>query len=483
MSISKGILFNGVLAGALAVTLLAGCKTGSSKKSAGTKAALKAREAYDIATEAYIYGYPLVTVDLARKVMTNVREPEGIHAPLGWFAHMRTFPTASNHEISAPNADMLASLVWLDVTKEPWVVSMPDMHERYSQFSLLDAWTTVFESLGKRTTGTGPQKFVITGPRWKGKLPSGLKRYKAPTGIVALLGRIYCTGTTEDYAAVHAIQDACSAVPLSSYGKPYTPQPGQVDPTIDMETSVREQVNNMDAGKFFNQLALLMKDNPPAHDDAKIIKRMARLHIVPGKPFDINGLNAPAIEALQSVPKNAHDRIMGWFRDGTRVGDATFQDGWVVTRKTGVYGADYIQRALVAAISRGASLPQDTFYAISTVDSEGQPYAGNYRYVMHFAAGQAPSAHGFWSLSMYDAEHFFVENALGRYTLNARDPLKFNTDGSLDFYIQKFPPGSDRETNWLPMPDGKFILVLRVYWPKDAVLSGSWKLPPVKRIH
>ena len=484
MSINRGLLLNTVLAGAVTVLLFAGCKTGSTAKPAKpaeAKPKLTTRQALDIATDAYVYGYPLVTMDVARRVMTNVRYPEGIHAPMGQFAHIRTFPTASNHEVTAPNADMLATLLWLDVAKEPWVVSIPDLHNRYSQFCLLDGWTTVFQSLGKRTTGTGPQKFAITGPRWKGKLPAGVKQYKSPTSIVGVLGRIYCTGTTEDYAAAHAIQDACSAIPLSAYGKPYTPQPGQVDPAIDMTTSVREQVNSMEAATYFNRLALLLKENPPTHDDARIIKKMARLRIVAGQPFDIGRLSPAAIEVLQDVPKTAVGRIMAWFRDGAKVGDATFQDGWIVNRKTGLYGTDYLQRALVAAIGRGASLPQDTLYAISTVDAAGQPYNGNSRYVMQFAPGQAPTANGFWSLTMYDAEYFFVENPLGRYTLNARDQFRFNSDGSLDLYIQKFPPGADREPNWLPMPDGKFVLMLRAYWPKESMLNGSWKIPPLKR--
>lgn len=481
MSIANGTLFKGVLAGAIIVTLAGGCKTRSAGKSAGGKPALTAKQAVDIATEAYIYGYPLVTMDVARKVMTNVRDPEGIRGPTGQFARIRTFPTASNHEVTTPNADMLTVMTWLDVSKEPWVVNIPDTHGRYCLFSLLDGWTTVFQSLGKRTTGCSPQRFAITGPGWKGKLPAGLKQYKSPTGIVCVLGRVYCTGTSEDYEGAHAIQDACSAVPLSSYGKSYTPRPGQVDPAVDMETSVREQVNNMDAATYFNRLALLMKENPPAHADARILKRMARLHIIPGQSFDLNRLDPATIEALQSVPKTALAKIMAWFREGATVGDATFQDGWVVTHKTGFYATDYVQRALVAAIGRGASLPQDTVYAISTVDGTGQSYDGNFRYQMHFAPGQVPTANGFWSLTMYDADYFFVENALGRYTLSARDQLAFNADGSLDFYIQRSPPGADRESNWLPTPDGKFMLVLRVYWPKESILNGSWKLPPVKR--
>ena len=130
---------------------------------------------------------------------------------------------------------------------------------------------------GKRTTGTGPQTYAITGPGWKGKLPPGMKEYKSPTAIVWLLGRIYCTGTSEDYAAVHQMQDEISLVPLSAYGKPYTPPSGTVDPTMDMKTAVREQVNALSADEYFNLLAKLMKDNPPAAADAPIVKKMAKL--------------------------------------------------------------------------------------------------------------------------------------------------------------------------------------------------------------
>jgi hypothetical protein len=101
---------------------------------------------------------------------------------------------------------------------------------------------------------------------------------------------------------------------------------------------------------------------------------------------------------------------------------------------------------------------------------------------MHFAPGQAPSAKGFWSLTMYDGDYFFVDNPLSRHTLSARDPLKFNADGSLDLYLQHYPPGADRELNWLPAPEGRFVLMLRFYWPKPALIDGSWKIPPVKRV-
>ena len=163
---------------------------------------------------------------------------------------------------------------FFDVGKEPWVLSIPDMKGRYFLFPMLDGWTTVFQVPGKRTTGTGAQTYAITGPGWKGTLPAGVKEYKSPTNIVWLLGRIYCTGTPEDYAEVHKLQDECKLVPLSSYGKPYTPPPGTVDPSIDMKTAVREQVNRMDAVAYFTLLCKLMKDNPPAAADASATRQV-----------------------------------------------------------------------------------------------------------------------------------------------------------------------------------------------------------------
>jgi hypothetical protein len=481
MSYARGISLHAVLAGTVALAMCAGCKTESQQKPSAAKAALTARETMDIATEAYIFGYPLVKMDLTRQVMTNVRLPEGMNAPMGQFARIRTYPPASNHEITTPSADTLYTAVWLDVAKEPWVLSLPDTQDRYCLFPMLDGWSTVFEAPGKRTTGTGPQKYAITGPGWAGKLPAGLKEYKSPTSLVWVIGRVACTGTSDDYAAAHAIQDECSAVPLSAYGKLYTPQPGSVDPSIDMATPVREQLKQMNVGAFFNRLALLMKDNPPDRADAPILKKMVRLGIIPGQAFDINKFSAAEVQALMAVPEAAFTRMKAWFKDGAKVGDSIAQNGWTLTLKTGQYGTDYLQRAMIAAIGLGASLPQDTFYAISVVDGAGEPYSGNFRYVMHFPPGQIPSVNAFWSLTMYDADYFFVENALGRYTLGSRDDLKLKGDGSLDIYIQRHPPAAALESNWLPAAEEKFILMLRFYWPKETMLNGSWKVPPVKR--
>jgi hypothetical protein len=202
-------------------------------------------EDFWLATDAYIYGYPLVTMETTRRIMTNVAAVEAMRGPMGQFIKARTYPDANFRDVTAPNADTLYTVAWIDVGKEPWVFSIPDMKDRYFLMPMLDGWTNVFQAPGKRTTGTGAQTYAITGPGWKGTLPSGVKEYKSPTSMVWILGRIYCTGTPEDYAAVHAAQDQFKLVPLSSYGKPYTPTAGTVDASVDMKTYASKSIGWM----------------------------------------------------------------------------------------------------------------------------------------------------------------------------------------------------------------------------------------------
>lgn len=440
--------------------------------------ALSEAEAIEIATEAYIYGYPLVTMEMTRRVMTNVEIPTGTRAPMGQLVRMRQYPDASFRDVTAPNADTLYTTGWMDVGKEPWVLSIPDAKGRYYLMPMLDGWTDVFQVPGKRTTGTNAQRYVITGPGWKGKVPEGLKQYKSPTSIVWLLGRIYCSGTPEDYSAVHAMQNEVSIVPLSAYGKPYTPPAGKVDPAIDMKTPVRDQVNALSAEAYFKLFAQLMKNNPPSAEDGAMVAKMAKLGIVPGKDFDMSKLDLTISRALQNVPKAAFEKIMAHFKYA-----GTLSNGWIFSTKTGIYGSDYVQRALITAIGLGANRPQDAIYPTSQEDMEGRPYDGANKYVIHFDKSQPfPPVNGFWSLTMYDAEYFFVNNPLNRYTLSSRNKFKTNQDGSVDLYIQNESPGKDKESNWLPAPKGKFILMFRFYWPKDAIIEGSWKPPAVKMV-
>ena len=460
---------------ALTVVLSIATTSPAQTPPAQTPPALTADEAAAIATEAYIYGYPLVTMEMTRRVMTNTAKVEGTHAPMFNLCSLREYPTAAFKDVTAPNADTLYTTAWLDLGKEPWVLHVPDMGDRYYLFPMLSGWTDVFQVPGKRT-GVKGGDFAITGPGWKGTLPAGVQEYKSPTNMVWIIGRVYCTGTPEDYKAVHELQDKLALAPLSYFGKPFTPPAGKVDPGIDLKTPVRDQVNKLDAGAYFNLLATLMKDNPPAEADAPIVAKMAKIGLAPGKPFDLGKLDPAIAREIQNAPKPAFEKIMAEFKKVPPV------NGWAFTTKAGVYGTDYLLRALITAIGLGANRPQDAIYPTTEADADGKLYDGTNKYLIHFAKGQMPPVKGFWSLTMYNAEFFFVDNPLNRYTLSERNKFNVNPDGSVDLYLQKDNPGPEKEANWLPSPAGKFVLMFRFYWPEDAVINGTWKPPAVQKV-
>jgi hypothetical protein len=447
----------------------------------GQAESLGLEEAVNIAMEAYIYGYPLITFDMVRKQQTNVATPDAEHAPIGQLIKMRSYPAVDNRCCAAPNADTLYTMVWLDVSIEPWVFSIPDMGERYYIMPMLDGFSEVFKVASSRTTGGKAQTYAITGPGWSGTLPEGVTQINSPTGMVWILGRIYSTGTPEDYRAVHALQDQFSVVPLSSYGKPYTPLPGVVDANFDMKTAVRKQVDGLDIDTYINYLAKLLKTNPPTAQDAPIIARMATIGLVPGQDFDPSPLGFLDREVIKTVPKLALVKMLEHLKKQKTT------NGWLYfTAGVGNFGTDYLLRGMANALGPGWNRPQDAVYPLSEKDANGVEYNGaRHTYVMHFDKGQMPPVKAFWSLTMYDTEFFFVPNPINRYDLSQRNTFITNPDGSVDLYIQAESPGQAREANWLPAPNAKFALVLRLYWPTEtppSILDGTWTPPAVKRV-
>jgi len=305
-------------------------------------------EAVGIAVDAYIYGYPLVTFDMMRKQQTNVATPDAEHAPMDQMIKMRSYPGIDNHCCAAPNADTLYTEVWLDVSKEPWVLGIPNMGSRYYIVPMLDGWSEVIKVADTYTTGGKAQAYAVTGPGWSGTVPRGVTQVKSPTGMVWVLGRIYSTGTPEDYKAVHALQDKFTVVPLSAYGKPYTPPPGAVDPGVDMKTAVRKQVNALDAEAYFDYLAKLMKTNRPTAQDAPIVSRMMKIGLVPGQDFDRAKLDWLDKEVIRLVPK------MALLEMGLHLKRQKTTNGWLYfTKGVGNFDADYLTRGMANLLGPG----------------------------------------------------------------------------------------------------------------------------------
>ncbi|HEU0179605.1 MAG TPA: DUF1254 domain-containing protein [Blastocatellia bacterium] len=442
------------------------------------KQIVSAGEASEIADEAYVFGYPLVLMDVTRRVMTAVPKAGAHKAPVNQFLHIREFPDYTMTDVVSPNADTLYSTAWLDLTKEPIILSVPDTGKRYYLMEMLDAWTNVFASPGTRTTGNSRGDFAIVGPQWKGKLPTNVKEIKSPTNMAWLIGRTRTNGK-EDYAAVRAIQDQYKLTPLGAWGKDYNPPDNApVAPGIDVKTPPVEQVAKMDAATFFARLNTLMKDNPPADADASALNNFNAIGVAPGTPFDLKNLDPTVAKSVDGSVKTAQAKISAEAKKphGKKV------NGWDVMTNLGRYGTDYLFRSVVALVGLGANLPEDAIYPRATEDTDGQPLNGANRYLVHFPDGQLPPVNAFWSLTMYTSKQFFAQNPINRYAIGDRDKLKFNDDGSLTISIQRESPGKEKESNWLPAPKDSFNVFMRLYWPKKEIVDGVWKPPGVERV-
>jgi hypothetical protein len=441
-------------------------------------------EAHQITAAAYVFGYPLIIMDVTKEQATAVPAltptPSGQAAPINQFATQPAPLNASFTNVVSPNADTLYSQAWLNLSKEPMVLSVPNTNGRYYMMPMLDAWTNVFASPGTRTTGTGAGNFAIVGPGWNGTLPTGLTRIKAPTETVWIIGRTQQNGPA-DIPTVDALQAQYKLTPLSAWGTTYTPPTNvPVKPNVDVTTPPVDQVANMTPATFYGTMATLMASNPPSTADKPVVDQMARIGIVAGTPFDWNSLNATMQNA---VAQGAKDGLAQVSTTGLNPPSSVATHGWTFNYHYGSYGTNYTLRAGVAWFGLGANLPEDALYPGSRTDATGTLYSGAHNYVMHFEKNGTPPVNAFWSLTMYNNRKFFVDNPLNRYAISPHlGPLQYNADGSLDIYIQNVSPGPSKESNWLPAPSDGFYLILRLYWPQEAVLNGSWVPPAIQQV-
>jgi len=436
--------------------------------------AITEEEAHAIGVDAYLYFYPLITMDLTRKQSTNIEPGKEIgKGPMNMFVSVPTYPPADFKGVVRPNFDTLYSIAWLDLTKEPMIVSAPDTNGRYYLLPMLDMWTDVFASPGWRTTGTQAANFLIAPPGWSGDTPTGMTRIDAPTPYVWIIGRTKTDGP-QDYDAVHKIQAAYKITPLSQN---YSPPTVTIDASMDMKTPPKVQIDTLPAEKYFAYAAELLKVNPPHITDQPMIAQLKKIGFERGKSFELDKANPAIRKGLQGASEDAQ-QLMAWKIPTL----ARVVNGWSMNTDTmGVYGNYYLKRAIVAQLGLGANLPEDAIYPLNLADETGKPLDGANKYTLHFEKGATPPVDAFWSVTLYDTGGFQVANALNRFAVSSWMPFKYNVDGSLDLYFQNESPGSDKEANWLPAPKGPFNLTMRLYGPRSEALTGKWNPPPVTR--
>lgn len=427
--------------------------------------------------KAYLYAMPLIYTDVTR-LTYNI--------PDNTLLHNHSFPDDTFHNVVAPNNDTNYSISFLELNNEPVVITTPDTKGRYYVFPFLDGWTNNFSIIGKRTTGTHPQKYLITGPNWKGKVPIGLKKIKSPTNLVWIIGRIQVNSKKDQKEFVVPIQDQFKLITLSKWLKKDTsavqPQYKRYGSYLIENTNkkVPEVVKNLSIEDFFNYFNALLKDNPPAAIDKEIIQEIASIGIKAGGHFSLNDFDANTRKALKLIPLNVYND----FAENKKWESTSGETAKAKEGNPRDYKTNYALRAQIAYSGLGALPPEEAIYYSYYNDSHKEPLDGQNNYIIHFDKGQLPPAQEFWSYTIYGKDRYLTANAIKRYAIGNRNKLNFNKDGSLTIYLSHKAPEKNKINNWLPIPDKVFNIVARIYVPTPEFLKNRsiWENPLPQKI-
>jgi hypothetical protein len=417
-------------------------------------------------------------MEVNKRTHTATPQPILDRAPLNQFAHGRFLPKPHDKHSVHANADCLCSSAWLDLGREPIVLSIPQT-DRYYLLSFFSAWGEIFETSSPRNSGTRAGHLGFVSPRWHGGLPAGMKPITAPTETVWIHGLFEARGP-EDIEMVHRLQDQFRLSALSDWDKPPIPHgiPFRMD--VDLKNSPQEQVEGFDARAFFTRLSRLMRKNPAQAKDAEIIAQFAQIGFFPSEDFAFEMLPPSTAQAMHRAITAAQKRIAA---AGKMSGRGKTVNNWSLhVHPAGAEGS-YLDRAASARTGVFAARAEDILCFHTSVDQLGEPLKGINRYVIHFGRDLLPPVHAFWSVTLYDSHQQLIVNNILRNAIGDRDRLRLNPDNSLAIHIQHDWPGAAEDSNWLPSPKDIFTLALRLYLPKRGAIGGSWRPPAVMRLN
>ncbi len=452
--------------------------SGKDNPTANAKDSLVAK----LATQAYIFGYPMMTMNYTHKIASNVESDNGMgQAPINQWGNMHKFPKAGFTKVVRPNLDTYYSVIYADLAKGPLYLHIPAT-ERYYLIPILNAYGDVIKSLGSRTTGQVAVNIALVGPGYNGEIDSDLIVIRSTTNLNWLLGRVAVKNDEDGKTEIANFQSKLIARPLSERSNSNYVSPKGIVNKAYRNLIPMDAVDNMDIATYLNEVMELMVQNPAYPDDKPLLDELKTIGFEPGGTIELSQFSPAAQDLIKKVPANVQSLFTKMTENPTV---ENLQNGWnVITAGLGEYGTEYFLRAYVTKIGYGANQPQDAIYPNSSVDSDGNKYNGSNKYVLHFDADHLPPVNGFWSLTMYDKKGFLVDNAIDRYNLGGMKDLTYNKDGSLDILIQADAP-EKLTSNWLPSPQAgeEFELTFRMYFPKKAVLDRTYIMPSVKKVN
>ncbi len=434
-----------------------------------------------IAEEAFVYGFPMVMNYGVVYESFIDKSSSQYKCPFNQLYNTARVFTPKDTAVVTPNSDTPYSFFCADLRAEPVVFTVPPIEKgRYYSVQLVDWYTFNYGYVGSRTTGNGGGSYMIAGPSWTGETPPGVAEvFRCETEFSFAIIRTQLFNPA-DIENVKKVQAGYKLQTLSAFRKtPAPPAAPEVHwPKIDKESAAADP---------FTYLSFLLQFCPPtgpAAVEKPLRSQFATIGIEAEKPFPPGPLTAEQKTVLEAGAKSGLEKIKKQVEDlGKR------ENGWRVA--TNGFGdraslnGNWTLRAAAAMAGIYGNDAAEALYPLLATDSDGhKPDCGRNRYTLTFPAGQLPPVNAFWSVTMYDAKtQLLIENPIDRYLINSPmlPDLKKNADGSLTIYIQKGSPGKEKESNWLPAPDGPIYVAMRLYWPKEEALAGQWKPPALVR--
>jgi hypothetical protein len=447
----------------------------------GPDARVKITEAYArlVGSDAYFWAWPMVNMYNRRLAFSRMKEHRYVgplmDAPLNRLTMLTDYINPEERNTACPNQDVVYGIGLLALDQSPVVIQVPDFGDRFWVYQIVDLRTDSFVHL-RKMYGTTPGFYLLVGPNWNGEAPKGITRvFRCSTNTGLAAPRIFQDDTPEDKKAVQSVLTQILMYPLSEFDGTMKSMNWASLPRVPAAPHGEEETQWVVPDKFVDQLPHVLADAPPLPgEEARYAQVLAVLAAAKDDPKLKQAMTEGAKEADEKLVKPLFQ-----FRNYGQ----QLPHHWSTISNEAAFGTDYFTRTAVAKSNILVNAPNETKYFYQDLDAKGDRLNSAHRYKVTFAKGATPPVHGFWSLSIYNEHHFFVENPINRFSVGTKNKdLKRNADGSLTIYVQSDAPSdAAQRANWLPAPKGDFSLFMRAYWPAVEVTDGSWTPPAVER--
>lgn len=465
----------------MSATILKIPESGTQRQIAGPVTGIQMTPEYirAVGRLAYLWGWTIVNSFNRRVALTSCPEPGlrgGVlpNAPRGQVCMLTDYIAPEQRFVTCSNQDVVYGFGFGALDDEPVVMQVPDFADRFWVYAAWDARTDSFAELGQQY-GTKPGFYMLVGPNWNGKLPSGISKvFRSSTELAALCPRVFLNDTDEDRKAIQPVLNQVVVYPLSQFDGKMKTKDWKKVPQFPAPANLGDkEVQWVRPEGFFDQLPTVMQKVPPLEGEEALYALINSVLEAAAKDPEVK---QTLIETATEAEKELIDPLKQWRLNGPSAGN-----GWYSPQNNSQFGTDYLTRTAISKSNMYENAPQETKYIFTDTDTQGKQLDGKSLYSITFPKGQVPPVNGFWSMTLYNQNHFFHPNSFRRYSLGTKNKtLQYNADGSLSLYAGATSPGPDKETNWLPAPGTPFSLYIRAYWPKPEIINRTWTPPKVE---